>query len=156
MKKLIFILSVLPALALARLGETPDEAVARYGADLPLPKDHTPLDPRLGVKVFTSAGFGIVVIFFDGKSASESYEKEDKSEISDIEIETLLAANGAEKRWKKSDSSRLATRIWDREDNNASAGYNDFKKELHVIASDFLQYQAEREAEKKKDNLKGF
>ncbi len=98
---LTLILTVsLAASAPARLGETPDELVARYGQPL-----NEADQKNEGVKValanvtFQKGGFQIDVAITDGVSVAETFKKINGDPITVAEARVLLAANAQGREW---------------------------------------------------------
>jgi hypothetical protein len=96
---LFFIVSV-TATARARLGETPDQLVARYGQPLKETdqKGEGGKIPLAEV-VFQKGGFEIDVTLVDGISVAESFKKINGEALTTSEVRTLLAANSQGHEW---------------------------------------------------------
>ena len=108
------LLSLLLLPAQARLGETEDQCVQRYG---PVLKRATTGDPGLDLPmlVFAKNGYTFGAIMLNDKVGFLSIGKMDKSALSDNEIALFLTANNADQKWTKQDivSSKV---VWFRDD----------------------------------------
>jgi hypothetical protein len=103
--------------AQARLGETPDQLVARYGQ--PLKEDDQKAE---GTKIqlanvkFQKNGFEIDVTITDGVSSEEIFRKLNGQPITVNEARVLMAANAQDRDWNA--PHRSADGItWTRDDN---------------------------------------
>ena len=113
-----------PTVCQARLGETMDQCIARYGKPPPLP-DGVSLPPDSGVDseaVFYRDGITIMAFFSNGVVVSEGILKTDQSVMSDTEKQTLLNSESAGSTWKKTDETNVGV-IYKRADGNAFATY---------------------------------
>ena len=87
---LCFIVSV-TATAQARLGETADQLVARYGDSLSQTDQKAEGDKIASSKVvFQKGGFQIDVTFSDGISVAESFKKLNGAALTAEEVQTCL------------------------------------------------------------------
>jgi hypothetical protein len=99
--------------AQARLGETPNQVAARFGKGVPLY-----LIPHIGpwvglhLQEFKKQGFEIQVLFTH-ISVGETYRA--CSELTESQIQALLAANSQGHSWKEDGSSGVI-RTWIRDD----------------------------------------
>lgn len=93
---LLFAFILLHGTATARIGETEAEVEARYGDPIFLLPSQENAGPT---KCYLSGGFSIAVTYVEGRSAREMLAKADKSEITEKEINRLLAANAAGSSW---------------------------------------------------------
>jgi hypothetical protein len=73
----------------ARLGETIDQSISRYGSGTPLQND---------VYRFSKNGFEIDIHFAGGKADFITYNR--NTRFSKAQIDQLLAVNAPEKKWK--------------------------------------------------------
>jgi hypothetical protein len=112
---LFFIVSV-TATARARLGETADQLVARYGPPL------SEIDQKgegdkipLAIVIFQKGGFEIKVTLSDGISVLETFRKLNGDALTVGEVRTLLAANSQGHGWE---APRMVggERWWTRDD----------------------------------------
>jgi hypothetical protein len=101
--------------AFARIGETQQELSARYGEGQ---KSDSKLKvPGAETYKYEKAGFRIGVVFLDGKSISEVFERKDRK-ITDDDIKTILKLydtpstswrfDRRENRWERSGKPKLA------------------------------------------------
>ena len=115
-----FLLTILPASA--RLGETVDECVQRYGPMIERrPARLTGSDPD--VMVFSKAGITVAVEFHDGKAWHLTYRK---LGLNSVEVDAIIMANSGAGFWgaplktrdkeyrMSDDKSRMALINWDR------------------------------------------
>jgi len=111
----LFIISV-TATAQARLGETPDQLVARYGQ--PLSEDDQKAE---GIKiaastvVFQKGGFEIDVIVSEGVSVAETFKKLNGDSFTLEEVRYLLNANTQGHGWEAPQTVQ-GTKLWTRDD----------------------------------------
>jgi hypothetical protein len=103
--------------AQARLGETPDQLVARYGQPL------NEVDQKAdGVKIplahvtFQRGGFQIDVTITDGLSVQEIFKKLNGQPITIAEAQILLNANSQGREWNAPRKAHEAL-LWARDDN---------------------------------------
>jgi hypothetical protein len=112
----VFVVSI-TATAQARLGETPDQLVARYGQ--PLNENDQKAD---GAKIaaanvsFQKGGFEIDVTITDGVSVQEIFKKLNGESITVPEAHILLTANSQGREWGPPQKTSDAE-IWTRDDN---------------------------------------
>jgi len=112
---LCFIVSV-TATAQARLGETADQLVARYGDSLSQTDQKAEGDKIASSKVvFQKGGFQIDVTFSDGISVAESFKKLNGAALTAEEVQTLLNANSQGHGWE---APRMVQggKLWTRDD----------------------------------------
>ena len=97
---LFFIVSV-TATARARLGETADQLVARYGQPISETDQKAEGDKIASAYVvFQKGGFEIDVSLSDGISVSESFKKLNGEALTVGEIQTLLNSNAQGSGWE--------------------------------------------------------
>jgi hypothetical protein len=112
----VFVIAI-TATAQARLGETPDELVARYGQ--PLKEDDQKAE---GAKIplanvsFQKGGYEIDVTITDGVSVQEIFKKINGQPLTVPEAHILLAANSQGREWGPQQKTQDAF-IWTRDDN---------------------------------------
>lgn len=94
------LLSLLLLPAHARLGETEDQCVQRYG---PVVKRKTTGEPGLDLPVllFMKNGYSFAAVMLNDKVCFLLIEKTDQTAFSDNEIDLFLTANDAEQKWIK-------------------------------------------------------
>jgi len=146
---LVGLLLLLPSTTFARIGETLTQCEARYGK-----ADRT--DKDTGVVYFLKGGFYIMVDFHQGKAEAVGYKKEQGGkEMSDNEIETLLKANGEDKKWKRIESITIKQQ-WRTEDGLLVAVYYPVDNILLVGTQEGLaRFRTEKKAKEDK-KLEGF
>jgi hypothetical protein len=111
----LFIVGV-TATAQARLGETPDQLVARYGQ--PLSVDDQKAEGEkvaLNKAVFQKGGFQIEVTISNGVSSAESFKKLNAEPFTLDEIRYLLGANTQGHGWEAPQTIE-GEKIWARDD----------------------------------------
>lgn len=151
--KILAALILLTLPASARLGETKDQCIARYGK----PDAISDADAT----VFKKNEFFIIIRFFEGSADSINIRKFDSpastrfGKLSDIEIKTLLEANGGGKKWVELDALGMS-RQWKTQDENLSAWYSVMKGDLTVATKENLERNAKRMADEQQKALKGF
>ena len=113
---LCFIVSV-TATARARLGETADQLVARYGQPLS-EKDQKGEGDKIPLvdAVFQKGGFEVDVTLSDGISVAESFKKINGEALTVEEVRTLLNANSQGHGWEAPQEVQ-GEKIWARDDN---------------------------------------
>jgi len=112
---LFFIVSVTTT-ARARLGETADQLVARYGQPLSETDQKGEGDKiPLADVVFQKGGFEVKVTITDGISVLESFRKLNGEPLTVEEVRTLLAVNSQGHGWE---APRMAQggKLWSRDD----------------------------------------
>jgi hypothetical protein len=112
----VFIVTV-SASAQARLGETPDQLVARYGQ--PLKEDDQKAEGAkisMANVVFQKGGFEIDVTITGGFSVQEIFKKLNGSPITVPEARILLAANSQDHEWNAPVKTKESL-VWTRDDN---------------------------------------
>jgi hypothetical protein len=111
----LFIVGV-TATAQARLGETPDQLVARYGQPLSVDDQKAQGDKVAASKVaFQKGGFEIDVTLSNGVSAAESFKKLNNEPFTLDEIQYLLNVNQQGHAWEAPDKVE-GEKIWGRDD----------------------------------------
>ena len=121
MKRYSYLLLLLfPSLTLARLGETEQELVARFGGPASRAKEITLTQGKIidfGSKLtFRQGDWTIVCAIIDGRSAREVYHK--RGEWTEDQFTTVLTSNGQGAKWTdiSKPSVRKLAREWRRED----------------------------------------
>ena len=102
--------------AQARLGETPDQLVARYGTPLS-EKDQKAEGDKISLAdvIFQKGGFQIEVTVTDGISVCETFKKLNGEPVTLAEVRILLTANGQGFEWDEPHGNGVA-RAWTRDD----------------------------------------
>jgi hypothetical protein len=117
---LVFIISV-TATAQARLGETADQLVVRYGQPLKeTDQNGEGVKIPLADVVFQKGGFKIEVTITDGVSVEESFKKINGDGLNLAEIRTLLNANAQGYGWEAPQASG-GQKKWTRDDGAVAA-----------------------------------
>jgi hypothetical protein len=131
---------------LARLGETEEECIKRYGE--PQKEDENG-------SYFLAAGMMVVVKFHDGKCTRIVYMKRESFEaLSDVEIETLLKANGGEREWKERKVLSV-DRHWETIDGSLFAQYDTFTPSLYILTKEERKRYIEEKDAKERKALEG-
>ena len=133
----LFIIATLPAFA--RLGETEDQCVARYGPVVLRDTDSSPL--KLPLLAFAKNGFTFGALMLNAKVGLLTIQKTDKSSFSDNELDLFLAANSAGQKWIRSDDISV-NQDWVRDD-GAKAEYNPFAHTFGFASKEYLAAMAE-------------
>ena len=129
------------------------ECEARYGA--PAKIFETPTPPATAQRIYVKNGYVIAVMFLDHVAQSIAFAKEDKSELSDVEQEQLMRADGGSHEWKKRNLVSM-DKEWILDDGNAFAFYEPFKQLLIFCTKHWLDVTEERKATLEKKQLEGF
>jgi len=147
-----FALTVLPCQA--RLGETLDQCIARYGQ--PISAKDMPDALGVGEKeaIFQKSGYTIVVSFLKGSAGAEEFVKQGGSDLSDTERDIILQADSARGKWIKSEKSGIEE-IWVRED-GAVALHNATKHYLVLETKECVTALKAKIATDAKNKLKDF
>jgi hypothetical protein len=105
------------ATALARIGENPDQLVARYGPPISeVDQKREGAKLPLSYVVFQKGGFEIYVTISDGASVSESFKKLNGNSLTFSEVGVLLVANSQGREWSAPRTVQ-GVKIWTRDDN---------------------------------------
>lgn len=149
-----FIALLVPVAAFARIGETAAQCDVRYGKAIKEVKEDNQV-------VFRKGGFLMVVQFYQGKADLFMYRKEETdalgqgAKISDNEIETLLKANGGDKKWKKREIISM-NEEWQTEDGALLAQYKAFDNMLIIATKGYIEREDAKTKAKEKKQLEGF
>jgi hypothetical protein len=136
------------SLAQARLGETQDQIVARFGNGSPFFIIYGGPHDGLKQQQFRKPGFDIQVLFTDF-SVGETYTA--SSKLTEDQIQNLLAANSEGHPWKES-AGAGASRFWTRDD-GATARLTDTQFEFK---SKFLIEKEDRWKQAQLPDVNGF
>lgn len=142
----------LSSVAFARLGETPQQCIARYGKPATEQKD--------GKLAFIKEGMAIICSFFEGKCDVIAFKNFDAEEIfptqmKDDVIEALKKANGGGSAWKK--IARVSIdRLWSTEDGEAFAQYGTVDATLLIFSKAAGERMTAAAKKQTEDKLKGF
>ncbi|HBJ83173.1 MAG TPA: hypothetical protein DDZ88_04730 [Verrucomicrobiales bacterium] len=140
-----------PIAAHARIGETIAECEARYGKG----------EAFKGRYIFKKAPMTIACKFTNDicESMMIFHTKTDQfrhpAEMSEVEIEVLLEANGQGSAWTKVEAVSV-NKEWKTEDGRVRAAYYTFSRELYIITSAEMERDAAAKAAEEKAKLKGF
>jgi len=140
--------------AQARLGETPDQLVARYGQPLS-EKDQKGEGDKIALAdvVFEKGGFQVSVTVVDGYSVAESFKKINGQPITTLEARTLLAANGEGHEWEAPVDAR-GGKLWTRDD--AATAYLGQDGSLLIKSRELVGKEVAAKRAEKSPTLEGF
>ncbi len=128
----------------ARIGDTLEEAIERYGK----PVHKASADE---FAMFKEASYYITAHFHDGKTDAITYvagsESSTKGAFSDDEIEMLLKINGSGQTWERS-KAKAGLQEWKTEDRKFQAVYSE-SKFLVITTAGYVE-RLEEAAKKKK------
>jgi len=151
----ILFVVVVTANAQARLGETPDQLVARYGQPL------SEADQKAeGIKVaqaavvFQKGGFEIDVTVVDGVSVQEIFKKINNQPLTLGEVRTLLNANAQGLDWEAPVITLGGGKLWKRDDNATALAGSDGS--LIIKSRTLAVKEAVAKKEEKTPSLEGF
>jgi hypothetical protein len=138
----LFILVVATNNCQARIGDTLEESITRYGK---------PINAAGDTAMFEKPPYYVTVHFSDGKTDAITYVKTHKgagseSEMSPDEIDRLLGLN-SDQQWKQA-GPKEGTKQWGLQDGSLSAVYTK-DKFLVITTADYEQRLAKEAAEKK-------
>jgi len=140
--------------AQARIGETPDQLVARYGQPLNEVDQKAEGDKiALAHVTFQKGGFQIEVTITGGLSTQESYKKINKESITVDEARTLLTANAGGYNWSAPQKTASAI-IWTRDDNASAELTSDGS--LTIRSRQIVVEEATAKHFEKNPSLEGF
>jgi hypothetical protein len=150
---LLFILGV-TATAQARLGETPDQLVARYGQPISeVDQKAEGSKVALASVVFQKGGFEIDVSVADGFSVQETFKKLNGQPMTLGEVRTLLNANAQGFGWEAPQSIESG-KIWSRDDGATATVGQDGT--LTIKTKELINRETTAKKEEKTPNLDGF
>ena len=134
--------------AWARLGETEDQCVQRYGAVLTR-TTVVEFGQKLPTLAFVKNGYMIVAEMLDGKVGLMMITKADSTDFSENEQQLLIDADSSGQKWAKQNDLSVDS-LWIRDD-GAQAQYKPLDKALIFVSKDFI---AARGAAAKADEAK--
>lgn len=145
---ILFLLGTIAA-AQARLGETRQQCIDRYGNDFLAHPD------RPDTVRFTKAGFAIFISFDENDVADYLMfsKTEPFQDISEEEIQTILTANFTGEFTYEEDG---IDRAWRSKDGNFVAAHGGSNGVLYIASSKGIKRAAEKTAEQERQNLSGF
>lgn len=137
----------------ARLGETEDQCIARYGTPIQVAN---PCEQGVHYQglIFKKNNYNIVIYILSGRCGLLLIQKMDKSQLSDDEIQTLLDDNSEGHDWQKMNEDSTF-RHWIRDD-GAQAKYALLDHDLTLMSKAFLIAEKAREKAEDDNKLKGF
>jgi hypothetical protein len=173
---LLFVLALGLIPASARVGETLDQCKKRYGKaqSVPLPYDLGEQAKDLAYFAFDKNGIEIVIGFLNGKASDLSFHHVDeaKSAFTQVEMDLLLADNGAGQAWKTvpdgkliffPDTPAIFTRYGNYQQRDDGVMATVDGSTLHIFTTEWMAYlntkmkaRSDEETEKQKKNLEGF
>ena len=145
LKYLIPLLCLAGLPGFARLGESAQECMARYGPNIQVLQQGTK-------HAFMKGGYIIVVGLHDGRCDSLGYQHADAgaaglpSELTEKEMTTLLTANAGPSTWK-SEAFNEPGKFWTRADGLARASYDPKMRTLTLVTQAYLD-RIDRQAAK--------
>lgn len=130
-----------------RIGETREEFVARYGEPGP--------SSKLGEDTLGYAKGPLIIVahFFEGKCDYIYFSRIDKTDLSDVEIQTLCEANSGGQKWKRVGPETDGVTLWVTEDTKFASAFNRADKTLSIYTEAAF---ARKSNAAKKAALKGF
>jgi hypothetical protein len=150
---LVFIATTAVA-AHARIGETPDQLVARYGQPLNETDQKAEGDKiALAHVSFQKGGFQIEVTISGGLSVEEIFKKLNGQSITVDEAHILLTANAGGQNWSFPDKGKDAI-TWTRDDHALAKLTSDGT--MTIRSQDLVVQQAAAEHLKQRPTLDGF
>ena len=150
---LILTLSV-TATAQARLGENPDQLVARYGQPLS-EKDQKAEGDKISLAdvIFQKGGFQIEVTVTDGISVLESFKKLNGQPIVSSEVRILLTANSQGLGWEAPQTGG-SIKVWTRDDGATATLADDGS--LTIKSKELVTKETQAKKLEAKPSLDGF
>jgi hypothetical protein len=130
----------------ARLGETINECIRRYGEPLKADEEKKILGFQKGV-------FFVMCIFLDGKCESISFKKEDESAFSVSEFEGLREANGGGLEWSQRPDDPL---MWFTQEPTRHAVLADLTTMIAFYTDAHAKRENAAKAAEEKKKLEGF
>ena len=155
MKYLVFLSTLLlAASAQARIGETLQQCIARYG------QVQTAV-PETGVQIFSKNGFLIAVMFLDQRASMVMVSKTHRNSInipdplSENEIDLILKANGQGTPWIEQ-GAIIKTGEWLNEESELYASYDRIKNLLTIVTQEWIRLQQAKQDATEAKALNGF
>jgi hypothetical protein len=158
---------LLPAAGWARIGETLEQCVARYGPP-ESPPEESAVHPKAIDCAFSKSGLDISVVFYQGKAADIMFRKLDGSAFNPSEVEELLKANGGSSSWNQHEAKRPDQSEWKTTDGARRATLNPNRRaetgrvlsiwteQWHRLIDEQEKALEQQEKSAAKDNLEGF
>ena len=137
---IVVVLAGLVLPARARLGESEEQCVLRYG---PVVERTTSADPGLNLPVllFNKNGYAFTATLFHGRVGALLIQRGDSAELSPEEIQLFLDANRAGEKWERQPGVMPRT-VWLRDD-GTQAAYDELHHRLLLSTKVYLQAQAD-------------
>lgn len=155
MKTLIVTLGCLLAVAAqARIGETPQQCVERYGKPLEVNKGDQSLSfSKNGLVIITEFHDGICEgIYYTKIKEAEEYRQKD---FTLTEVEVLLGANGGDKKWN-AQKDEVFSQAFFSDDVSLIAVWDKRRRYLNIVTLAHQKRRTEAKADKERQNLEGF
>lgn len=139
----------------ARLGETEDQCIARYGTPTQVanPGADGTID-NYRTLYFSKGDYSISAAFLNGHCGVFAIQKSDKSDLSSNEIQILLDANSDGHTWKKSDEISV-DQNWIRDD-GCKAEYTTLSHYLVLMSKEILTDSTVKQKADEAQKLNGF
>jgi hypothetical protein len=136
----------------ARIGETEAQITTRYGQSI----GDIPTEFFGPVRGFAMPGFVVGVKLANGVSVMEMISKNDQSEMTPQEIDTLLRKHGADLHWNVDPFDKPNWKRWRSQDGSLIAVYDTKRHFLYVNSKKFYQEQGDKinKAEQEKQHAK--
>lgn len=140
---------------LARIGETFDQCVKRYGEPVKILKEDRSVAFRKGNMAIIAA------MDKDKKCWAIFYQKctDDGvpgEELDDTEITSLKSANAGSASWKANTAIEFRSRSWKCDEKKLYASWHIFDRVLAITTEEWRKSFAEKDAQEKRERLKGF
>jgi hypothetical protein len=139
MKRMILgasLVVVTASTAHALIGETESQLTKRYGDSL----GDIPTEAFGSVRGFMATGYVVGIAIIDGVSSMEMFSKNNRSEMTPTEIETLLKANGPGD-WISESISKPNWKRWRRVDGTLVGLYDAKRHFLYISSKSFYDAQ---------------
>ena len=124
----------------SKIGETEAQIKARYGESI----GDIPTASFGLVRGFAVPGYVVGVKLVNDGSAMEMISKNDQSQMTDDEIETLLKKHGADVPWKADRFNKTDWKRWRSDDGKLVAVYDTRRHFLYVNSKQFYDDQGKR------------
>lgn len=155
MKSLIVTLGCLLAVAAqARIGETPQQCVERYGQALQT-------DVQDQSCIFAKNGLHIMTNFYQGVCESIHFLKQkeegefQRKNFTEVEVQALLEANGKGRSWKP-EKGGIGVQGYVCDDGQTVAVWDKLNRYFRIVTIAQTQRDKAAKAAKEKKNLEGF
>ncbi len=149
----LFVILVVALPARARLGETEDQCIARYGTPTEILDADKAQVPYRTLN-FIKGNYNVGAAFIDGHCECLCIQRTDNSDLSDNEIQILLDANSDGHTWKKSTETSVYHQ-WLRDDGTL-AHYDTDRHMLALMSKVFIANMAAKQKAAEAQKLNGF